>query len=193
MRQVTRNSSRFTHDALSSFQCTRRVCNKFPLRGQSNLTVTDDIGELNRRYLTYRSSWRYVRIKCHWIHLPYKKPNKRAFPSRKDFLTFLKPQPSSYAQSLPYQHSQSLWCDTFEVEVGMKRSHPSQKRSVPPKLKMARSGQGWQRLKTPPILPLAKIRSRDSSRQTFSATELGSPIISTSRSLISMANMAPAY
>ena len=74
----------------------------------------------------------------------------------------------------------------------MKEPHPSQKYHVLMKLKMAWSGQGWQRLKIPLILPSAKIRSRGSSRQTFGATELGSPIISTSRSLMSIANMAPA-
>ena len=35
----------------------------------------------------------------------------------------------------------------------MKRPHPSQNRYVLPKLKMARSGQGWQRLKIP-LTPL---------------------------------------
>ena len=34
-----------------------------------------------------------------------------------------------------------------EVEMGVKRPHPFQKRHVPPTLMMARSGQGWQRLK----------------------------------------------
>ena len=74
----------------------------------------------------------------------------------------------------------------------MKRPYPSQKCHVLQKLKMARSGQGWQRLKILLILLSAKIRSRGSSRQTFGATELGSPIISTSRSLMSIANMTPA-
>ena len=74
----------------------------------------------------------------------------------------------------------------------MKEPFPSQKFHVLMKLKMARSGQGWQRLKILLTLPSAKIRSRGSSRQTFGATELGSPIISTSRSLTSIANMAPA-
>ena len=74
----------------------------------------------------------------------------------------------------------------------MKEPYPSQKYHVLMKLKMARSGQGWQRLKILLTLLSAKIRSRGSSRQTFSATELGSPIISTSRSLMSIANMAPA-
>ena len=74
----------------------------------------------------------------------------------------------------------------------MKRPYPSQKRHALPKLKMARSGQGWQRLKISLILPSAKIRSSGSLRQIFGATELGSPIISTSRFLMSIANMAPA-
>ena len=73
----------------------------------------------------------------------------------------------------------------------MKGPYPSRKRHVLSKLKMARSGQGWQRLKILLILPSAKIRSRGSSRQGFGATELGSPIINTSRSLMSIANMAP--
>ena len=74
----------------------------------------------------------------------------------------------------------------------MKGPYPSQKCHVLLKLKMARSGQGWQRLKIFLIFPSAKIRSRGSSRQTLGATELGSPIISTSRSFMSIANMAPA-
>ena len=74
----------------------------------------------------------------------------------------------------------------------MKGPYLSQKCHVLLKLKMARSGQGCQRLKILLILPSAKIRSRGSSRQTFGATELGSLIISTSRSLMSIANMAPA-
>ena len=74
----------------------------------------------------------------------------------------------------------------------MKEPYPSQKFHVLVKLKMARLGQGWQRLKILLTLLSAKIRSRGSSRQTFGATELGSPIISTNRSLTSIANMAPA-
>ena len=74
----------------------------------------------------------------------------------------------------------------------MKRPYPSQKCYVLAKLKMARSGQGWERLKISLILLSVKIRSRGSLRQTFGAAELGSPIISTSRSLMSIANMSPA-
>ena len=74
----------------------------------------------------------------------------------------------------------------------MKEPYPSQEYHVLVKLKMARSGQGWQRLKIPLLLLSAKIRSRGSSRQTFNAIELGSPIISSSHSLMSISNMAPA-
>ena len=74
----------------------------------------------------------------------------------------------------------------------MKEPYPSQKHHVLTKLKIAWSGQGWWRLKILFTLLSAKIRSRGSLRQTFGATELGSPIISTSRSLISIANMALA-
>ena len=74
----------------------------------------------------------------------------------------------------------------------MKEPYPSQKHHILMKLKMARSGQGWRRLKILLTFLSAKIRSRGLSRQTFGATELGSPIISTSRSLTSIANMAPA-
>ena len=73
----------------------------------------------------------------------------------------------------------------------MKGPYPSQKCHVLQKFKLARSRQGWQSLNILLILPSAEIRSRGSSRQTFGATELGSPIISTSRSLMSIANMAP--
>ena len=74
----------------------------------------------------------------------------------------------------------------------MKKPYPSQKYHILTKLKMTQSGQGWRRLKILLILLSAKIRSRGSSRQTFGATELGSPIISTSRSFMCIANMVPA-
>ena len=74
----------------------------------------------------------------------------------------------------------------------MKEPYPSQKHHILMKLKMARSGQGWRRFKILLTFLSAKIRSRGSSRQTFGATELGSPIISTSRSLMSIANMTLA-
>ena len=48
----------------------------------------------------------------------------------------------------------------FEVESRMKRPHLSQKRYVPPKLKMARLGQGWQRLKI--LLTLLQSKSEAS-------------------------------
>ena len=73
----------------------------------------------------------------------------------------------------------------------MKEPYPSSKHHVLIKLEMARSGQGWRRLKIVFTLLSAKIRSRGSSRQTFGVTELGSPIISTSRSLMSITNMTP--
>ena len=73
----------------------------------------------------------------------------------------------------------------------MQEPYPSQKYHVLVKLKLARSGQGWQRLKILLSLFSAKIRSRDSSRQFFGAAELGSPIINTNRSLMSIANTAP--
>ena len=73
----------------------------------------------------------------------------------------------------------------------MKEPYPSQKYHVLMKLRMARSGQGWQRLKILLTFLSAKIQSRSSSRQTFGVTELGSPIISTSRSFMSITNMTP--
>ena len=83
-----------------------------------------------------------------------------------------------------------------------KRPHPLQKHWVSPRLKMARSGQGRQRLKTllpldkagkKPVLPLAKFRSRCWSHQIFGATALGFLIIGTIRSLSSAANMTLAW
>ena len=41
---VMRYSFCFTYVALLSFQCTRRVFNKFPLRGNANPTVVDGVG-----------------------------------------------------------------------------------------------------------------------------------------------------
>ena len=73
----------------------------------------------------------------------------------------------------------------------MKKPFPSQKHHVLTKLEMARSGQGWRRLKTCLAFLSAKIRSRGSSRQTFGVTESRTPIIITNRSLTSIPNMAP--
>ena len=87
------------------------------------------------------------------------------------------------------------------TKMGVKGPHPLQKHWVSPRLKMARSGQGRQRLKTflpldkagkKPILPLAKIQSRCWSHQIFGAIELGLLIVDTIRSLSSTANMALA-
>ena len=89
----------------------------------------------------------------------------------------------------------------FEARVGVKEPHPLQKHWVFLSLRMARSGQGRQRLKTalrfhkmeaiPPPLSV-KIRSRYWSRQIFDATALGLLIVGTIRSLSSAANMALA-
>ena len=85
--------------------------------------------------------------------------------------------------------------------MGMKGPHPLQKYWVSPRLKMARSGQGRQRLKTflpldkagkEPLLPSAKIRSRWRSHQIFGATALRFLIVGTIRSLSSAANMTLA-
>ena len=114
------------------------------------------------------------------------------FSYTETLLILLKSETLSLPQSFLYPLVCTLNCDTFEIGAGMKGPYPSQKCHVLLKLKMARSGQGWQRLKILLILLSAKIRSRGSLRQTFGATELGSPIISTSRSLMSIANMAPA-
>ena len=113
------------------------------------------------------------------------------FSNIETLLILLKSETLSLLQSLLYPLVYTLNCDTFEIGAGMKGPYPSQKCHVILKLKMARSGQGWQRLKILLILLSAKIQSRGSSRQTSGATELGSPIISTSRSLMSIANMAP--
>ena len=95
---------------------------------------------------------------------------------------------------------QALVSDMFEAKVGVKGPHPFQKHWVSPRLKMTRSGQGKQRLKTAlpfrkagekPPLPSAKIRSRYWSHQIFSATAMGFLTVGTIRSLSSAANMAP--
>ena len=96
---------------------------------------------------------------------------------------------------------EALVSDMFEAKVGVKGPHPLQKHWVSPRLKMARSGQERQRLKTflpfdkagkKPLLPLTKIRSRCWSHQIFGAIALGFLIVSIIRSLSSVANMALA-
>ena len=70
------------------------------------------------------------------------------------------------------------------VRVRVKEQNPLQKPWVSPRFRMARSGQGKQRLKTfflldkarkEHLLPSAKIRSGWRSHQIFGATALGSP------------------
>ena len=89
----------------------------------------------------------------------------------------------------------------FEARVGVKEPHPLQRHWVLPRLKMARSRQGRQRLKTvlrfhkvramtPPLS--VKIRSRCWSRHIFGVTAVGFVVVSTIRSFSSAANMAPA-
>ena len=89
-----------------------------------------------------------------------------------------------------------------EAKMGVKGPHPLQKHWVSPRLKMAWSGQGRQRLKTllpldkagkKPLLPLAKIRSKCWSHQIFGAISLGLLIVGTIHSLSSAANMALAW
>ena len=86
----------------------------------------------------------------------------------------------------------------FRARVDMKEPHPFQKQWISSNLRMARSGQRRQRLKTVPHShemgtgPLSlsvKIRSRCWSHQTFDATVVGFPIIRTSRSVASAANV----
>ena len=82
--------------------------------------------------------------------------------------------------------------------VRAKGPHPLQKHWVSPRLKMARSRQGRQRLKTllsldkvrkEPFLPSAKIRSRWRSHQIFGATALRFLIVGTIRSHSIVVNM----
>ena len=88
-----------------------------------------------------------------------------------------------------------------EAKMGVKGPHPFQKYWVFPRLKMARSGQERQRLKTflpfdkagkKPLLLSAKIRNRCWSHQIFGATALGFLIVGTIRYLSSAANMTLA-
>ena len=74
----------------------------------------------------------------------------------------------------------------------MQEQKPSHKRHVPIKLIMARSGQGWRRLKISLALLSVKIRSRDPSRHTFGVVKSRTSIIGTNRSLMSIHSMAPA-
>ena len=84
------------------------------------------------------------------------------------------------------------------ARMRVRESHPLQKPWVSSRSKMARSGQGRQRLKTflpldktrkEPLLPSAKIRSRWRSHQIFGATALRSLIVGTIRSHSIAANM----
>ena len=87
------------------------------------------------------------------------------------------------------------------AKMGVKGPHPLQEHRVSSRLKMARSGQGRQRLKTflpldkarkKPLLHLAKIRNRCWSHQIFGVIALGLLIVGTIHSLSSAANMALA-
>ena len=85
-----------------------------------------------------------------------------------------------------------------KAKMRVKGPHPLQKPWVSLRSKMARSGQGKERLKTcllldkarkESLLPLAKIRSRWRSHQIFGVTTLRFPIAGTSRSRSITANM----
>ena len=87
------------------------------------------------------------------------------------------------------------------VKMRMKEQIPLQKPYVSPRFRMARSGQGRQRLKAfllldrarkEPLFPSAKIRSRWMSHQIFGATALRFPIAGTIHSRSIVANMTLA-
>ena len=84
------------------------------------------------------------------------------------------------------------------VRMRMKEQLPLWKPWVSPRFKMARSGQGKQRLKSfllldrarkEPHFPSAKIRSRWMSHQIFCATTLRFPIVGTICSRAVVANI----
>ena len=84
------------------------------------------------------------------------------------------------------------------VKMRVKEQDSLQKPWVSPRLRMARSGQGRQRLKAfllldrarkESFIPSAKIRSRWMSHQIFGATALRFPIAGTIRSRSIVANM----
>ena len=84
------------------------------------------------------------------------------------------------------------------VKMRVKEQDSLQKPWVSPRLRMARSGQGRQRLKAflllyrarkEPLLPSAKILSRWMSHQIFDATALRFPITDTIRSRSIVSNM----
>ena len=114
---------------------------------------------------------------------------------------FQTPNPSAVLKIFIASATKTLKSDMFEALVGVKEPHPLQRNWVLPRLKMAQSGQGRQRLKTvlhfhkvgamPPPLSV-KIRSRCWSRQIFGATAVGFLVISTIRSISSATNMAPS-
>ena len=190
--RTTRHSFEFIHDAFLPLHYLKRAFNDFPLRDHLNSTVIDGVGKWNGHILVYRFSWKFGQIKCLPFCPSYKKESKRLPLLHRDLSILLKSETLSLLQSLLYLLVYTLNWDTFEIGAGMVGPYPSQKYHVLMKLKMARSGQGWQRLKILLILPSAQIQSRGSSHQTSGATELGLPIISTSRSLMSIANMVPA-
>ena len=147
--------------------------------GTGIFSLTDFLGNMGKL-----NSFRFA---------PHIRRKARGYPSYTEpFQSFCSLKILSLPQSFPYPLVYTLNRDNSKIGVGMKRPYPSQKCYVLAKLKMARSGQGWERLKIPLILLSVKIRSRGSLRQTFGAVELGSPIISTNRSLMSITNMAPA-
>ena len=84
------------------------------------------------------------------------------------------------------------------VGMRVKEQNPIQKPWVSPRFRMARLGQGRQRLKSfllldrarkEPLFPSAKIQSRWMSHQIFGATALRFPITGTIRSRSIIANM----
>ena len=72
----------------------------------------------------------------------------------------------------------------------MNESFLSQKHHALIKLEMARSGQGWRRLKICLPILLANIRSRGPSHPTSDVTESKNSLVISIRSLMSIPNMA---
>ena len=122
------------------FSYPKRVFNIFPLRDLPDVTVIDGMGERNRRVLICRSPWRSERVVYPFLRPLYKERRQKVI------LSYQNPLGSSQSSLLPSGCTPYPTVRSAPLSA-MNKPFLSQKHHVLIKLEMARSGQGWRRLK----------------------------------------------
>ena len=166
---VMRHFLSFTHVVPLPFQCTRRVFNKFLLRGDAHPTVVDGVGSQVGTIPFVASLGNLYRLNATRLAFRIRSKAGGYFSYVQTIQSFQIPKPPAAFKVFITSAIQTLVSEMLEAKVGVKGPHPLQKHWVSPRLKMTQSGQGRRRLKTAlpfrkagekPPLPSAKIRSR---------------------------------